>query len=95
MIEPDPDSEEIKHEIEIGTEEFLGRALGGKTDDRVSILEARIRYLNLQIKQLNEQVREGTLTEEGTADEQRRLTEELRQATNSLAEFKAQQGRQN
>lgn len=93
MTEPDPEG--IEHEIEMGAEESLGRPLGGKTDGRISVLEARVRYIKLQISRLNQQVREGTFTEEDAADEQRRLTEELRQATTALAEFKQQQGRQN
>lgn len=93
MTEPDP--EEVQHEIEMGTEEFVGRPLGGKIADRISILEARIRYINLQISRLNQQVREGTFTEEDAADEQRQLTDELRQATSALADFKAQQDRKN
>jgi uncharacterized coiled-coil protein SlyX len=91
----EPDSEEAKHESEMGLETFLGQSVGGKTNDRVLALEARILYINSQITRLNERVREGTFTEEDADDEQRRLTEELRQATNNLTEFKAQQGRQN
>ena len=55
MSEPSDDlpPEHVNAEIEMGVEEFLGRPLSGKPEDRIDALHKRIAYLQAAIESFN------------------------------------------
>lgn len=94
MAEPSPD-DEVKHEIEMGAEEFLGHALPGNPEERIAVLETRVQYLNNRLTNLCRRVREGELTAAVAADTERSLMQDLRRACKLLADFQAQRDGRN
>ena len=89
---PDPENVPVpEHELEMAAEEALGRPLAGPAAERAAKLQGRMDYLNKEIHDLVQAVRDGRMTEEDAADEKARLTEELGQAEHILSDFLHQQ----
>jgi uracil-DNA glycosylase len=85
-----PDDLPPKEELEMGAEDALGRPLAGNAADRLRKLQDRVNYLREQIDTLVRNRFNGCLTEHDVAEEQARLTEELRLARQDLAAFQTQ-----